>query len=89
MTRLPFILLALALLQVESAPNKHLKDFLEKEGIFPVIFWLYFSSFGKCFLNICKTITCSILPVNYLSSETLVGKTSTSELLFKPSFRLH
>ncbi|KAM7445407.1 hypothetical protein ABFA07_006158 [Porites harrisoni] len=30
MTRLPFILLTLALLQVESAP-KHWRDFLEKE----------------------------------------------------------
>ena len=37
MTRLPFLLLTLALLQVESAP-KHMKDFLEKEGILPAIF---------------------------------------------------
>ena len=41
MTRLPFLLLTLALLQVESAP-KHLKDFLEKEGILPVIFLAVF-----------------------------------------------
>ena len=41
MTRLPFLLLTLALLQVESAP-KHMKDFLEKEGILPAIFWLCF-----------------------------------------------
>ena len=41
MTRLPFILLTLALLQVESAP-KHLRDFLEKEGILPLIFLAVF-----------------------------------------------
>ena len=41
MTRLPFLLLTLALLQVESAP-KHLKDFPEKEGILPVIFLAVF-----------------------------------------------
>ena len=41
MTRLPFILLTLALLQVESAP-KHWGDFLEKEGILPLIFLAVF-----------------------------------------------
>ena len=41
MTRLPFILLTLALLQVESAP-KHWRDFLEKEGILPLIFLAVF-----------------------------------------------
>ena len=41
MTRLPFLLLTLALLQVESAP-KHMKDFLEKEGILPAIFLAVF-----------------------------------------------
>ena len=41
MTRLPFILLTPALLQVESAP-KHWRDFLEKEGILPAIFLAVF-----------------------------------------------
>ena len=41
MTRLPFILLTLALLQVESVP-KHWRDFLEKEGILPLIFLAVF-----------------------------------------------
>ena len=41
MTRLPFLLLTLALLQVESAP-KHWRDFLEKEGILPLIFLAVF-----------------------------------------------
>ena len=75
MTRLPFLLLTLALLQVEAAP-KHLKDFLEKEGILPVIFLAVYLFAWNIFLN-------------HLSSETVIGKTSTSELLFQPSFRLH
>ena len=41
MTRLPFLLLTLALLQVESVP-KHLKDSLEKEGTLSVIFLAVF-----------------------------------------------
>ena len=41
MTRLPFILLTLAFLQVESAP-KHLTDSLEKEGTLSVIFLAVF-----------------------------------------------